>query len=233
MEIIFCAAKNRRFAEIALACGFKYGARLPDPVYFAPYFVDQEWANPDRTAYVAAVRQHRPYMASVLDWERAEQLPEVLGWAEEIAPFIEEVILVPKVVDGIARLPRRVGGKPVRLGYSVPTRHGATPVPVWEFAGWPVHLLGGDPRRQMALARILDVRSADGNKWMLQARNNQVWVPQVLLVGRARNRQWPQLQEIGLGHLDQDSVYAAFRLSSENIQRTWQTGQITVQLPLV
>lgn len=44
--LIFCAAKNRRYAEIALAAGFRYGAQLPNHVYFAPYFVDQEHNNP-------------------------------------------------------------------------------------------------------------------------------------------------------------------------------------------
>lgn len=102
-------------------------------------------------------------MATVLDWYRMEQLPDVLGWAEDIAPFVSVIVIIPKVPGEVHRLPRDVGGKQVRLGYSVPTTYGGTEVPLYEFAGWPVHLLGGDPARQMALARVLDVRSADGN----------------------------------------------------------------------
>lgn len=231
--LIFCAAKNRQYAEIALQAGFQYGAQLPNTVYYPPYFVDQEHKNPqlDRAAYVAAVAEHRPYMATVLDWYRLEQLPDVLGWAEDVAPHVQEIIIVPKVPGEVWRIPRHIAGKPVRLGYSVPTKYGGTDVPLYEFAGWPVHLLGGDPHRQMALARVLDVRSADGNKWMLQAnKRNQVWVPHPV---RARNRRWPQLQEIGLGHIRQDAPHRAFELSSESIREAWQTGRVTLQLPLV
>jgi hypothetical protein len=78
-----------------------YGAQLPATVYYPPQFVDQDWKRPDRAAYVAAVAQHRPRMATVLDWERDEQLPEVLAWAEDVAPFVERVILIPKVIGGV------------------------------------------------------------------------------------------------------------------------------------
>ncbi len=232
-DLIFCAAKNRRYAEIALQAGFRYGAQLPNRVYYAPYFVDQDHNNPqlDRAAYVAAVKQHRPHMATVLDWYRLEQLQDVLGWAEDVAPYVEVIVIVPKVPGEVWRLPRTISDKQVRLGYSVQTTYGGTDVPLYEFAGWPVHLLGGDPARQMALARRLDVHSADGNKWMLQASRNQVWVPRP--VRQAKNRRWPQLQELGLGHIRQDSPYAAFKLSSQFIRAAWQTGRVTLQLPLV
>ena len=78
MELIYCAAGNRRFAEIATSHGFRYGAQLPGTVYtdVAPlYFADQDWKEPNRDKYMSALAQHRPHMATVLDWEREEQLP--------------------------------------------------------------------------------------------------------------------------------------------------------------
>lgn len=163
IELIYCANGNARFAQIAIEAGFWYGAQLPGTVYFPIQFADQDWKRPNRTAYMTALAQHRPRMASVLDWERQEQLPEVLGWAEEIAQWVEVVLIIPKVFSGVGQLPRTIGGKPIRLGYSVPTRHGGAQLPMWEFAGGPVHLLGGSPQAQMKLLPYLRVVSTDGN----------------------------------------------------------------------
>lgn len=228
IDIIYCAAGNRKFAEIALEHGFKYGAQLPGTVYFPPYFADQDWKAPDRERYLAALAEHRPHMATVLDLEREEQLDEVLGWAEEAAQFVEVVILIPKVFGIIERLPRSIGGAQVRLGYSVPTRFGGTEVPVWEFAGWPVHLLGGSPQAQFRLLPYLDVRSADGNYMMKMAsRWCQFWVPKTGK-GWASNPWWPTLKEArggelwGDGSAEADAPYEAFRRSCVNIAKAWK-----------
>lgn len=85
MELIYCAAGNARFAQIAIDAGFLYGAQLPGTTYHPIWFADQNWKKPDRTKYMAALAEHRPHMASVLDLERADQLDEVLSWAEEAA----------------------------------------------------------------------------------------------------------------------------------------------------
>lgn len=111
---------------------------------------------------------HKPALATVLDLEREEQLTEVTSWAEEAAQYVgEAVIMIPKVSGIMSRLPRRIGGKEVWLAYSLPTLYGASEVPLWEFAGWPVHLLGGSPQKQRDCWRYLrckcEVRSLDGN----------------------------------------------------------------------
>jgi hypothetical protein len=234
MELIYCAAGNRRFAEIATSHGFLYGAQLPGTVYadVAPfYFADQDWKEPNRDKYMSALAQHRPHMATVLDWEREEQLPEVLDWAEEAAQYVSIVTIIPKVFGGIARLPRSIGGAEVRLGYSVPTRYGGTQVPIWEFGGWPVHLLGGSPHAQMRLLPYLTVVSADGNYAQRMAtRHCKFWVP-----GSARkyasNRWWPALLEAdgkkwGEGRDDDDAPYEAFRRSCKNIMDAWRKKEL-------
>lgn len=226
IEIIYCANGNRRFAQIAIEAGMTYGAQLPGTVYFSPEFVDQDWKRADRAAYVAAVAQHQPRMATVLDWERDEQLPEVLGWAEDVAPFVERVIIIPKVIGGIPRLPRRIGGREVVLGYSVPTRYAGTSVPPWEFAGWPVHLLGGSPHRQMELAHYLNAVSVDGN---YIAKMAQKWI-QFWVMAPARyalDRRWPRLREAdgrawGDGSNTADAPYEAFRRSCVNVLAAWR-----------
>lgn len=223
--LIFCGGGNRRFGQIAIDAGFLYGSQLPDTVYFPLYFADQDWRKPDRERYMAGLARHRPVMATVLDWERAEQLPEVLDWAEEAGQYVSEIVIVPKVMGGISQLPQRVGARRVVLGYSVPTRYAGTELPVWEFAGWPIHLLGGSPHRQMQiwsyLNNICEVVSVDGNMTSKMAtRHCQFWVPGTAQY--ARNRWWPMLREADGGSWGHDAPCEAFRRSCQNVMAAWR-----------
>lgn len=223
MDLYYCANGNRRFAEIAINHGFLYGAQMPGTVYFPPHFCDQDWKKPNRKIYMAKLAEHRPYLASVLDLEQPAQLGEVLGWAEDAAQWVNVVMIIPKFFGAIELLPRTIAGKPIRLGYSVPTRFGGTEVPTWEFAGWPVHLLGGQPHKQAELSHYLNVVSADGNYAKKMAiEYGQFWAP-----GNARyaaNRYWPKLSEAG-DHCDEDMPYVAFERSCKNIMSAFAMMQ--------
>lgn len=227
-ELIYCSDGNPRFAQIAIEAGFTYGAQLPRTVYFDPEFVDQDWKQPDLEKYTESVKEYRPRMATVLDWERSEQLPEVFIWAETIAPFVETIIIIPKVIGGIDKIPHIIGGKPIRLGYSVPTSFGGTQVPIWEFGNRPVHLLGGSPKKQYELSHYLNVVSLDGNYHLKMAtKYNQFFV----FDGSARyasNRWWPTLREVngginwGDGSQNAGAPYEAFERSCKAIIEMWQ-----------
>lgn len=223
MQLIYCAGKNKRFADIALAAGFRLGAQVPCTVYHDLYFCDQDWKRPNRTAYMRALQEHRPTMATVLDWEEEGQLSEVLSWAEEAAQWAQQVLIVPKVQGGIDRLPRRVGGVPVVLAFSVPTKFGGTSLPLWDFAGWPIHLLGGSPHGQMKYAAhlnsIAEVISADGNMANKMAHRCRFWSGKP---GGAKGDRWWSLADIGLGEFGEGSNAEAFRRSCENIMRAWR-----------
>ena len=135
------------------------------------------------------------------------------------------MIIIPKVVGGIAKLPRTIGGAAIRLGYSVPTAHGGTEVPAWEFGDWPVHLLGGSPQQQMKLACYLNVTSVDGNMAHKMATGStrsgivSVWQPK----GRAYKKghfvhlDEYRAREFGLGPVEEDAPYIAFEYSCQNI----------------
>jgi hypothetical protein len=234
IDLIYCADGNKKFAQVAIDHGYLYGAQLPPrSLHFPIHFADQDWESPNRERYMSELAQYRPQIATVLDWERWEQLPEVLAWAEDAAQYVETIIIIPKVPGGISQIPRQVGGKGIRLGYSVQSRFGSTPVPAWEFAAWDggIHLLGGSPEKQMELARYYshyfkNIESTDGNYAMLMAsRYNQFWMP-----GNARyavNRFWPTLREAdekkwGDGTAKSGAPYEAFRRSCENIMSAWR-----------
>lgn len=224
MDLIYCGGGNPRFAQIAMDNGFLLGAQLPDTVYGPLYFADQDWKKPNRGAYMAALAQHRPHIASVLDLERDEQLGDVLSWAEEAAQFANVVMIIPKSFGIIQRLPRTIGGADIRLGYSVPTRHGGTSVPLWEFAGWSVHLLGGNPHKQQSLTHYMRVESADGNMALLMAiRHCAFYDPRK----RTSSGYWPSIDLYdgcpwAGGGSNADAPYEAFRRSCENIMWSWK-----------
>lgn len=239
MEIIFCQGGNPTFYEIAKSNSFLAGARLPDTVYGPLHFVDQEWEKPDKERYMAELKTYQPPVATVLDWERSEQLDEVLGWAEDAAQFVREIIIIPKVIGGIAELDRvlglarQIGNRPVRLGYSVRTKFSGTPVPEWEFGTWPVHLLGGSPQKQRQLYYSFNTVSVDGNMISKMATGGtatgivSVWQPygrkykkgHFVPLDEYRDR------EFGLPRVEQDAPEAAFAYSCENVMAMWKKIQ--------
>ena len=205
--------------KIAVRHGFKPGTQLPGSIseHHKPlYFADQNWKKPNKDKYVEAVRKYKPTMATVIDWERAGQLPVVLEWAEEIADTVEYIVVVPKVVGGIPLIPDRIGGKQVVLGYSVPTKYGGTPVPPWEFGGRLVHLLGGSPHRQQEYWRSMcmyaTIMSMDGNYHNMKATKFcEFW----------QNGKWIPLTREGGEIWGENAPYEAFERSCINIRRVW------------
>lgn len=220
-RLIFCADGNPAHARAAVEAGWHYGVRLPTRSMLSGVplaFADQDWKRPDRAAYFGALAASRPDLATVLDWERPEQLPEVLSWAEQAAPLAgEAVLVVPKVSGMIGLLPRRIGGKEVRLAYSVPTGYGGSPIFLSELAGWPVHLLGGSPQEQFRVWRLLRgicaVESLDGNMVKKLATSRCCYWS---LLGRAPQRWTPLAGFRGDGPLE------ALRRSLRNVREAWE-----------
>lgn len=211
--LIYCAGRNPRFDVIATEAGFRLGIQLPYNTVPQPlYFVDQNWKQPDRVAYMTGLAKHRPVMATVLDLERKEQLSEVMSWAEEAAQYVQLIVVIPKVSGIIPSIPARIGSAQVVLGYSVPTKYGATSVPVWEFSGRPVHLLGGNPSKQYRIAMYLHVVSLDGNYANLKATKFCEWFD---------GRTWRRLTNDNGELFGRDAPYEAFRRSCRGIVRMW------------
>lgn len=214
--LIYCGGGNKRFCEIAVAAGYKYGARLPETTYAEVYFADQEYRNPNRQAYMKALAKHRPEMATVMDWEAAPQFTEVMDWAEEASQYVQDIVIIPKVMD-ISLLPRTINSKRVVIGYSIPTTYGGTSLPLWELQGWPVHLLGGSPHRQMrefqAMRAFCDVVSADGNMMQKMANSRCLYWS----AHKGPNGHWIELKRA----VENDAPYECFRRSCESIRRAW------------
>ena len=218
VDLIFCAGRTRRYAEIALAHGFAYGCRSDYRPLFPVVFADLDWkgANgPDaarvRERHLAFVRDHRPAIAVAPDVLAASELPAALAYAGRLAAHAGRVVVVPKVFGLIERLPDEPW---LVVGYSVPTDYGSagTAMPL-EYGQRPVHLLGGSPGEQLRLAAAFRVTSADGNALIKGARYGTFWTP---AGWRGGGRGEPR----GTGP---DLPYRAFARSCANVAAAWRS----------
>ena len=164
---------------LAVQAGLRYGIQSGS-YRLCPYtgklsgrhavtFVDNDYWDYKHEDHVEAVKAHAPKYATVRDFMTRPQcaaagiafyeLEQVLAWAEELAEYAENVIVIPKA-DVLDLIPEQF-----ILGYSVPTTHGGTPLPVEAFRGRRVHLLGGSWKAQLAHMAQLgeDVVSLDNN----------------------------------------------------------------------
>ncbi len=222
-ELIYCADGNARYASIAIKHNFTYGAQMPRKVHFKPEFVDQDWKKPDRDKYMQKLKEHAPRMATVLDLEHESQFDEVMAWADEASGYVSEtVIIIPKVSGVIDRIPSTINGKHVVLGYSVPTSYGGTNLMFSEFMNRPVHLLGGNPLKQVELARYMNVVSADTNYHRKISDKGMV-----ITYGYPRIAAFYKIIEDS-----QQMPYQSFELSCMNIKAMWTGSRIQVRWAL-
>lgn len=176
---------------LAVAAGFKYGLQsgkqLCPQVGLWPghevVFVDNDYKKYRHTTHLGVVRDTHPKYATVRDIMTKDQcqqagidffeFDQIMDYAQEIEQYAENVIVIPKY-DCLDAIPDRF-----MLGYSVPTSHGGTPLPVEAFRGRRIHLLGGSWKEQLAhIARLEgSVVSVDNNYLSMIAQKGGAVLP--------------------------------------------------------
>lgn len=130
-------------------------------------FLDIDWKDYNFTRHLAAARSLRPLLTVAHDVARAEELSRVLDQARELQLHCNQVAIVPKDLR-LAEIMEEVIPTEFIFAYSVPTGYGATRIPATCFRR-NVHLLGGRPDVQRALARVMRVVSFDCNRFTVDA----------------------------------------------------------------
>lgn len=132
-------------------------------------FIDNEYTNYNHKHHLEVVKRFTPKYCTVMDVMTEKQcakdnikyhsLKQILEWAEELSQHAQNVIVIPKY-DCLDKIPEKF-----MLGYSIPTSHGGTPLPLSRFKGRRVHLLGGSWKNQLAALEELgdSVVSIDNN----------------------------------------------------------------------
>lgn len=224
-NLYYCAGGNKLKAELAIKYGFLYGSQMPHTVYYKPEFIDQNWLKPQKEKYINLIKQHNPQIATVLDFERKEQYSEIIDWCYQISDFVKDaIIIIPKVNGIIEKLPKQINGKSIRLGYSVPTKYAGTTVPLDEFQNWPIHLLGGSPKKQKQLFddNRLNVISCDGNYI------NKLSNMGIAIFG---NKHLTTKQIFG-DKVD-SAVYVSFEISLMNVRAIWNECKYAFRMAVI
>lgn len=167
-------AHSKKAIAIAQDYGWYPGARytnLRDVKSFSfthNGFLDIDWKNYDFHRHLDAVAQYKPRLTIARDVECIFTLEGILREAEFLLQHCDHVAIVPKDPNLNGRLNELIPENFV-LGYSVQTKYGGTKVSLESFDR-PVHLLGGRPDTQRALAKQLKVFSLDCNRFTLDAQ---------------------------------------------------------------
>lgn len=131
-------------------------------------FLDIDWQNYSFSRHLSAAEQVRPLVTVARDIDSIDDLSRTLKQAQRLEAYAQWVVIVPKDPRLAPHLDEAIPRRYL-LGYSVPTRYGATPIEPDQFRR-PVHLLGGRPDIQRELAEEMPVVSIDGNRLTLDAR---------------------------------------------------------------
>lgn len=166
-------AHGRKVISLAMDAGWRPGARYTNlrdirHVSFSKVgFLDINWKSYCFDSHLAAAKVTRPLMTVARDVECRSQLGQVVDEARQLSIYSTKVIIVPKDKSLEDQLHQLIPQEFV-LGYSVPTRYGGTTIDTEAFQH-PVHLLGGRPDVQRALADVMPVISFDCNRFTLDA----------------------------------------------------------------
>lgn len=151
-------------AQMGFGYGFNSGSFKACPYHATMeghevLFIDNDYKQYDHAKHLDVVAQFNPKYATVLDIERVQDIDKILRFAEDIAKFTENVIVIPKV-DCIAEIPEQH-----MLGYAVPTSYGGTDLHPSAFGNRHVHLLGGSwsQQRDLLLGSGMNIVSLDFN----------------------------------------------------------------------
>lgn len=217
---IYTCGDNDKFVQITLEVGGWLIGMRSDKTACAPIsFMDVNYKKPDFNRHLAMVKEHLPRFAVVPDlsneYVSKEDVLRALHQAEQLTPYCETVLIVPKLAGQLAMIP-----PDFVIGYSVPSENGEALYYPWQhLRGRRVHILGGSPHFQMRLYRFLQgkstINSVDGNMaqkmgWLCKYWSRQCsnWVEHPLKAENPDERH-------------PDLPYECVRLSLENIRDAW------------
>lgn len=156
--LFYCGAGGKsKFDILAQNVGWQLGVNSGGknkPVMHMK-MIDNNFKNYCHQQHLEMVRKHKPLIATALDIVCPEQLPIILGQAEELSQYCGRVLIIPKCKIDI---PEKFW-----LGYSVASGYGSTPLSTKFFKDRPVHLLGGSPQKQVDKYHQMNVVSLDAN----------------------------------------------------------------------
>jgi hypothetical protein len=131
---------NQEYANLSGEAGWDYGFRSTEkPCRPDITMIDVDWKKPDIKRHLAAVAEHRPWVAVCPDVTAVDQWGDRIALAHQMhALGARHVMIVPKVT------PWQFVPEPwIMLGYPVGVGEGSVCPFATRECGIPIHLLGG------------------------------------------------------------------------------------------
>lgn len=175
MHIIYVRGGEPIAADIARRGGMAYGVRHDYKPYGDVFMLDIKWKNYDWAQYMEKVKQHKPQLAMVADYEHPNQKALMVSQINDLRRLeVPHIMVCPKFNGAVVDIPRDV-----ILAVSVPTDYAGHLPAAEEVKGRRLHLLGGHPDQQNYLIwhryRGVEVFSVDGNVLGYKAGMGQFW----------------------------------------------------------
>lgn len=134
-------------------------------------FIDIHWEDPDREGLIEAASRHEPRYVIAGDYD-GTNYDDVNRCGRHLREYSENVIVVPHEPGDLQHVPEWAV-----VGYSTPTQYAGTDIPVWEYHGHDVHILGGTIDEMLEVYAYLadDVVSMDCNSFHRGATSFAKW----------------------------------------------------------
>lgn len=172
---IQCAGNNKKWPELCRESGIAYGSRHDDKIIAWPAMIDINWKSYEWSDYLSILKEHKPIMAMVADYESPEQKDLMLSQVQDLRDLgILRIMVCPKFDTAIADIP-----DDCVIAVSVPSKYAGYIPPLEQLKGKRIHLLGGSPVKQRnILVKIHGqggvVISADGNSHT--SNDGRIWL---------------------------------------------------------
>jgi ribosomal protein S18 acetylase RimI-like enzyme len=170
---IQCAGNNTTWPILCKGAGIGYGSRHDDKIKSYPHMIDINWNSYDWREYINLIKQERPLIAMVADYESPEQKYTMLKQVHQLRRYVVRVMVCPKFDTAIADIPNDCV-----IAISVPSKYAGYIPPLHQLRGKKIHLLGGSPVKQREYALKIAghggvIVSMDGNSHT--SADGRVW----------------------------------------------------------
>ena len=204
MNFILVRGGDKAAPRIARESGWLYGVRHDYKPYGHIHMLDIHWHDYDWDEYMKCVHDYAPNIAMVADYEHLSEQTTMLKQISDLRGRVDIICACPKFAGATNDIPHDV-----RLAISIPAKSYAGYLPpLDDIRDRDVHLLGGNPQRQLNFALTAKsvnatVKSLDGNYHVRKAGLGQYF----------DNGSWMQIRD---RHVSSEQLAI---ISGQNIKR--------------
>ena len=189
VDFIYTDSVSEVLGDMAVKAGLKWGISSAGAKSYYGInpvtFIDNDYFNYDHQLHLSVVKKHHPKYATVQDVMTKQQCDEhkikyhpfgqIMDWAEELREHTDNVIVIPKYMDCLDKIPDYFMWGFSAGGWLGNSSHGkGNEVGPENFIGHRTHILGSSWKNQLEFLDII-------GEWCVSLDNN--WISKVAVYG--------------------------------------------------